>query len=83
MNPEDNDEIETMSDAEDDMGDVHQDAPISIIDLVIGGQASEAKDAIYASLYQKVGEKIDSLRPEIQNPNSTENQSVSDSTEQE
>jgi hypothetical protein len=65
MNPEENDEIEMASDAQDDMGDVHQDPPVSIIDLVIGGQASGAKDAIYASLYQKVGEKIDALRPEI------------------
>jgi hypothetical protein len=29
------------------------------------GKASEAKDAIYSALYQKVGEKIDALRPEV------------------
>lgn len=65
MNPE-NDDIDYASDAEDDMGDVHQEPMPSIIDLVVDGKASEAKDAIYSALYQKVGERIDVLRPEIQ-----------------
>jgi len=65
MNPE-NDDIEYASDAQDDMGDVHQEPMPSIIDLVVDGKASEAKDAIYSALYQKVGERIEVLRPEIQ-----------------
>ena len=52
-------------DYEDDMGDVHQEAPMPIIDLVMDGKASEAKDAIYSALYQKVGERIDAIRPEV------------------
>ena len=64
MNPE-NDEIQYASDAEEDMGDVHQEAPVPIIDLVMDGKASEAKDAIYSALYQKVGERIDAIRPEV------------------
>lgn len=39
----------------------------AIVDMVINGSASEAKDAIFASLYQKVGHRIDALRPEIRN----------------
>lgn len=62
MNPEDNEPIENMSDAEDDTGDVHQEPSYGIIDLVVDGKATEARDAIYAALYQKVGEKIDTLR---------------------
>jgi len=64
MNPE-NDDIEYASDAQDDMGDVHQEPMPTVIDLVVDGKASEAKDAIYSALYQKVGERIDALRPEI------------------
>lgn len=37
----------------------------TIIDLVSDGKASEAREAIYAALYGKVGERIDSLRPDI------------------
>lgn len=69
MNPEENDEImETEldiainTDADEVVGDVP-----TIIDLVMDGKASEAKQAIYASLYQKVGERIDVLKPEIRN----------------
>jgi len=38
-----------------------------IIDKVLGGEASDAKDAIYAALYGKVGERIDGLRSELRN----------------
>ena len=66
MNPEENDEImETEVDvAETETDEIIGDVP-TIIDLVMDGKASEAKDAIYASLYQKVGERIDALKPEI------------------
>ena len=37
----------------------------TIIDLVADGKATEAREAIYAALYGKVGERIDSLRPDI------------------
>lgn len=37
----------------------------SILDLVVDGKATEAREAIYAALYGKVGDRIDSLRPEI------------------
>lgn len=65
MNPEETDqtmetEIETAEDTEAVVGDMP-----TIIDLVMDGKASEAKEAIFASLYQKVGEKIDALRPDI------------------
>lgn len=66
MNPEENDEImETETEVvEDDTDTVVGDVP-TIIDLVMDGKASEAKEAIYASLYQKVGERIDAMRPEV------------------
>jgi hypothetical protein len=63
MNPEETDqtiETETTEDTDAVVGDMP-----TIIDLVMDGKASEAKEAIFASLYQKVGEKIDALRPEI------------------
>jgi hypothetical protein len=69
MNPEENDEImETEVDTaiDTDADEVVGDVP-TIIDLVMDGKASEAKQAIYASLYQKVGERIDVLKPEIRN----------------
>jgi hypothetical protein len=69
MNPEENDEImETEVDIaiDTDADEVVGDVP-TIIDLVMDGKASEAKQAIYASLYQKVGERIDVLKPEIRN----------------
>jgi hypothetical protein len=69
MNPEENDEImETELDIaiDTDADEVVGDVP-TIIDLVMDGKASEAKQAIYASLYQKVGERIDVLKPEIRN----------------
>jgi hypothetical protein len=69
MNPEENDEImETEVDTaiDTDTDEVVGDVP-TIIDLVMDGKASEAKQAIYASLYQKVGERIDILKPEIRN----------------
>ena len=69
MNPEENDEImETEVDTaiDTDTDEVVGDVP-TIIDLVMDGKASEAKQAIYASLYQKVGERIDVLKPEIRN----------------
>jgi hypothetical protein len=77
MNPEENDEImETEVDTaiDTDTDEVVGDVP-TIIDLVMDGKASEAKQAIYASLYQKVGERIDVLKPEIRNTiNKTETQ---------
>jgi len=69
MNPEENDEImETEVDTaiDTDTDEIVGDVP-TIIDLVMDGKASEAKQAIYASLYQKVGERIDVLKPEIRN----------------
>jgi hypothetical protein len=33
-----------------------------VIDMVMDGNASDAKDAIYGLLYQKVGERVDSLK---------------------
>lgn len=84
MNPEDNDDIEMMSDADDDAGDVHQEPTTSIIDLVVDGKATEAKDAIYKALYQRVGERIDSMRPDInaaEIPNSLETETPEDSAE--
>ena len=69
MNPEENDkimetEVDTAIDTDGD--EIVGDIP-TIIDLVMDGKASEAKQAIYASLYQKVGERIDILKPEIRN----------------
>ena len=66
MNPEENDKImETeINVAETDTDEIIGDVP-TIIDLVMDGKASEAKEAIYASLYQKVGERIDAIKPEI------------------
>jgi hypothetical protein len=66
MNPEENNEI--MKTEVNEVGmetdEVVGDAP-AIIDLVMDGKASEAKKAIYTSLYQKVGERIDAIKPEI------------------
>lgn len=63
-NDDDNQEVE--------MTPVEQETPHSqpidaesIIDLVADGKATEAREAIYAALYNKVGERIDSLRPDI------------------
>lgn len=65
MNPEENDQtMEPQTDTTEDTDEVVGDMP-TILDLVMDGKASEAKEAIFASLYQKVGEKIDALRPEI------------------
>jgi hypothetical protein len=66
MNPEENDEImeNEVDVAETDTDEIIGDVP-TIIDLVMDGKASEAKEAIYASLYQKVGERIDAIKPEI------------------
>ena len=66
MNPEENDEImeNEVDVAETDTDEIIGDDP-TIIDLVMDGKASEAKEAIYASLYQKVGERIDAIKPEI------------------
>lgn len=65
MNPEENDEIMDIEvDTADDSDAVVGDVP-TIIDLVMDGKASEAKEAIYAHLYQKVGERIESMKPEV------------------
>lgn len=82
MNPEETDEtmeteIETAEDTEAVVGDMP-----TIIDLVMDGKASEAKEAIFASLYQKVGEKIDALRPEIRSAVNIAGK-TNDSTEEE
>lgn len=70
---EPNDEIEMESDAEETAGNIHDEAPsVDIIDLVMDGKATEARDAIYATLYQKVGEKVDALRSELRQPTETE-----------
>jgi len=53
----------------------------TIIDLVMDGKASEAKDAIFASLYHKVSDRIDSLRPEVRAAVNAEKASE-DSTEE-
>lgn len=66
----------TMEDGEmeftsDDVAETTPDADTgsnlsaSILDLVVDGKATEAREAIYAALYGKVGDRIDSLRPEI------------------
>lgn len=68
---ESDDAIQDMSDAEDGDGDVHQEPTTSILDLVVDGKATEARDAIYATLYQKVGEKIDSMRSELRSGSET------------
>lgn len=52
----------------DDDADTEVDAsnPLSdIVDLVVDGKASQAREAIYAALYGKVGDRIDELRPEV------------------
>jgi hypothetical protein len=67
MNPEETDNIDIDTEAtatEEDTDQIVGDVP-TILDLVMDGKASEAKDAIYSALYQKVGEKIDALRPEV------------------
>jgi len=70
MNPEKNDEImekevDIVIDVEAN-DEVVGDVP-TIIDLVMDGKASEAKQAIYSTLYQKVGERIDGMKPEVRN----------------
>jgi hypothetical protein len=37
--------------------------------MVMDGNASDAKDAIYGLLYQKVGERIDSMKAEVRSGN--------------
>ena len=70
--PQEFDETEwTQSDDPTDYPDFWEDSGTSpaadIIDKVLGGEASDAKSAIYAALYGKVGERIDSLRSELSN----------------
>jgi len=70
--PEDFDETEwTQSDDPTDYPEFWEDSGTNptadIIDNVLGGEASDAKNAIYAALYGKVGERIDSLRSELRN----------------
>jgi len=69
MNIEDG-EMEISSDASNDVemtpdADRDMNPASSILDLVVDGKATEAREAIYAALYGKVGDRIDSLRPEI------------------
>ena len=46
--------------------DVDASNPLTdIVDLVVDGKASQAREAIYAALYGKVGDRIDELRPEV------------------
>jgi hypothetical protein len=71
-NPQQPDETEwTPSDDPTDYPEFWEDSDSSpaadIIDKVLGGEASDAKSAIYAALYGKVGERIDSLRSELSN----------------
>jgi hypothetical protein len=79
------DEIEMASDAEDGEAAVNSEVPsASIVDLVMDGKATEARDAIYATLYQKVGEKIDTLRSDLRtSPEPTEAETENDSSEPE
>lgn len=51
------DDAETEVDASNPLTD--------IVDLVVDGKASQAREAIYAALYGKVGDRIDELRPEV------------------
>jgi hypothetical protein len=62
MNIEDG-EMETAPNTE--IGDEGTSLSSSILDLVVDGKATEAREAIYAALYGKVGDRIDALRPEI------------------
>ena len=57
--------------------DMEDDTDNSVMD----GKASEAKDAIFASLYHKVSDRIDSLRPEVRAAVNAEKASE-DSTEE-
>ena len=71
-NPQEFDETEwNPSDDPTDHPDFWEDSGTSptadIINKVLGGEASDAKSAIYAALYGKVGERIDSLRSELRN----------------
>lgn len=52
-----------------------------VIDMVIDGNAADAKEAIYGLLYQKVGERIDSLKGETRS-NSWNDKSESEPTEE-
>lgn len=64
-NDDENQEVEMTTDGQEtDAGFGPTDAE-TIIDLVADGKASEAREAIYAALYSKVGERIDTLRPEV------------------
>jgi hypothetical protein len=87
MEPNDEmDEIEMASDAEDAEPEVNTEVPSAdIVDLVMDGKATEARDAIYATLYQKVGEKIDTLRSDLRTSSvePTEVETESDSSEPE
>ena len=87
MEPNDEmDDIEMASDAEDGEATVNTEVPsASIVDLVMDGKATEARDAIYATLYQKVGEKIDTLRSDLRTSSvePTEVETESDSSEPE
>ena len=74
MNPEDDldsfDETEwNPSDDPTDHPEFWEDSGRSpaeeIIDRVLDGEASDAKETIYSALYGKVGERIDSLRSEL------------------
>ena len=36
-----------------------------IVDRILDGEATDARNAIYSTLYQKVGERIEAMRPEM------------------
>jgi len=74
MNPEEDEKIvETEVDdmLDNGMDEVVGDVP-TVIDLVMDGKASEAKQAIYTTLYQKVGERIDGIKTGIRGNSPTE-----------
>lgn len=69
MNPEEDEKIvETEVDdmLDNGMDEVVGDVP-TVIDLVMDGKASEAKQAIYTTLYQKVGDRIDAMKSDAHN----------------
>lgn len=66
MNDEEENEVEIEQ--EEQVPETTAEEPTlasEVIDMVIDGNATDAKEAIYGLLYQKVGERIDSLKGEI------------------
>lgn len=67
MNDEEDNEVEVDIEQEEQVPETTEEPTLAseVIDMVIDGNATDAKEAIYGLLYQKVGERIDSLKGEM------------------